>query len=69
MSYDTFCYCIYIFVLRKRILSPESLQLEWRPLYDLCIRTMEKSKSEIGMYKYFASLEPAVDTLVRNCRM
>ncbi|KAK5647619.1 hypothetical protein RI129_002511 [Pyrocoelia pectoralis] len=61
--------CTLTFLLKKKLLSPEDLQLEWRPLYDLCVRLTEKSHSEIGMYKYSSSLEMVVESLIRICRL
>lgn len=36
---------------KKYLLTRDDLQLEWRPLYDLCVRTVLKSNTDIGMYR------------------
>lgn len=51
------------------MLSQDDLQLEWRPLYDLCVRVVENSKTDIGMYKYFATLEHSLNNLILHARM
>lgn len=57
------------YLLKKRdLLTPDDLQLEWRPLYNLVERITEKSKSELGMYKYFSNLESTIDNLIHCCR-
>ncbi|KAK4885236.1 hypothetical protein RN001_001507 [Aquatica leii] len=61
--------CTLNFLLKKKMLSPNDLQLEWRPLYDLCVRITEKSNSDIGMYKYSSSLEVVIESLIRICRL
>ncbi|KAF5308174.1 hypothetical protein FQR65_LT06354 [Abscondita terminalis] len=61
--------CTLNLLLKKRLLSPDDLQLNWRPLYDLCVRITEKSHSDIGMYKYSASLEVVIESLIRICRL
>ncbi|XP_025835713.1 proteasome activator complex subunit 4B-like [Agrilus planipennis] len=58
------------FLLKKRhLISPEELELEWKPLYDLCIRIMETSKTDLGMYRYFLTLENTLKNLIRFCRI
>ncbi|KAF5303620.1 hypothetical protein FQA39_LY09867 [Lamprigera yunnana] len=57
------------YLLKKKKLSPDDLQLQWRPLYDLCVRVTEKSNSDIGMYKYPATVEVIIDTLICVCRL
>jgi len=54
---------------KKYLLSRDDLQLDWRPLYDLVMRTVEKSKSEIGMYRYFSSFELTLFTTIRECKV
>ncbi|XP_031327424.1 proteasome activator complex subunit 4B-like [Photinus pyralis] len=53
----------------KKLLSPDDLQLDWKPLYDLCVRLIEKSHSGLGMYKYSSSLEMVVEDLICVCRL
>lgn len=54
---------------KKHLLSRDDLQLEWRPLYDLCIRALDKSKSGIGMYRYFSTFESTLFTAIKNCKL
>ncbi|KYB26764.1 proteasome activator complex subunit 4 [Tribolium castaneum] len=54
---------------KKYLISRDELQLEWRPLYDLCIRVMEKSKTDIGMYRCFSTLEGTLMNVIRLARI
>ena len=51
------------------LISRDELQLEWRPLYNLCVQVMDKSKSPIGMYRYNSVLENVLENVVRTSRM
>lgn len=51
------------------LLSQDDLQLDWKPLYDLCTRLVQQSKNDIGMYRYSSGLETALENLIRCARM
>ncbi|VEN57554.1 unnamed protein product [Callosobruchus maculatus] len=54
---------------KKYLLSRDDLQLEWRPLYDMCVRVTEKTKRDLGMYRYSASFEATLFSAVRMCKV
>ncbi|CAH0550528.1 unnamed protein product [Brassicogethes aeneus] len=54
---------------KKYLISRDELQLDWRPLYDVCVRTMEKSKSDLGMFRYFSTFENSIFDLIRAARI
>ncbi|KAJ8924060.1 hypothetical protein NQ315_006837 [Exocentrus adspersus] len=54
---------------KKNLLTRDELQLEWKPLHDLCVRVMEKSKIDIGMYRCFSTLELTICNLVRTAKV
>lgn len=54
---------------KKHLLSPDEIVLEWRPLYELCKRIMDSSHAQLGMYRYFSSLEHTLDALVHAARL
>ncbi|XP_076268331.1 proteasome activator complex subunit 4-like isoform X1 [Rhynchophorus ferrugineus] len=54
---------------KKYLLTRDDLQLEWRPLYDLCTRTLDKSKSDIGMYRFFSTFDCTLFNAIRNCKI
>ncbi|KRT82951.1 hypothetical protein AMK59_4226 [Oryctes borbonicus] len=58
------------FLLKKEyLLSQDDLQLQWKPLYDLCTRLVEQSKNDIGMYRYSSGLETTLENLIRCARI
>uniref|UniRef100_A0A6P7GVF6 Proteasome activator complex subunit 4B-like n=1 Tax=Diabrotica virgifera virgifera TaxID=50390 RepID=A0A6P7GVF6_DIAVI len=64
------CATTLIQLLKKKyLLTRDDLQLEWRPLYDLCVKAMEKSKTEIGMYRYPSNFELTLFHLIRSCKV
>ncbi|XP_050294149.1 proteasome activator complex subunit 4B-like [Anthonomus grandis grandis] len=57
-------------LLKKRyLITRDELQLDWRPLYDLCVRTMLKSHSDIGMYRYISTFETSLYNAIRSCKV
>ncbi|CAG9857916.1 unnamed protein product [Phyllotreta striolata] len=54
---------------KKYLLTRDDLQLDWRPLYDLCVKVTEKSKTSIGMYRYAANFEMTLFHLIRICKV
>ncbi|XP_066249765.1 proteasome activator complex subunit 4B-like [Euwallacea similis] len=54
---------------KKYLLTRDELQLDWRPLYDLVVRTVQKSKSDIGMYRYFATFQTTLCNAIRSCKV
>lgn len=55
---------------RKRcLISQDELQLEWKPLYDLCLRVLEKSKKELEMYNYNSKLENNLGAVIRYAKV
>ncbi|CAH1108407.1 unnamed protein product [Psylliodes chrysocephalus] len=64
------CATMLIQLLKKKyLLTRDDLQLDWRPLYDLCVKLMEKSKTVIGMYRYAANFEMTIFHLIRLCKV
>ncbi|CAG9839520.1 unnamed protein product [Diabrotica balteata] len=64
------CATTLIQLLKKKyLLTRDDLQLEWRPLYDLCVNVMEKSKTDIGMYRYPSNFELTLFHLIRSCKV
>ncbi|XP_072396223.1 proteasome activator complex subunit 4-like [Diabrotica undecimpunctata] len=64
------CATTLIQLLKKKyLLTRDDLQLEWRPLYDLCVKVMEKSKTDIGMYRYPSNFELTLFHLIRSCKV
>ncbi|KAG5878460.1 hypothetical protein JTB14_022783 [Gonioctena quinquepunctata] len=64
------CATTLIQLLKKKyLLTRDELQLDWRPLYDLCIKVMEKSKTDIGMYRYASNFESTMFQLIRACKI
>lgn len=45
------------------------MQLDWRPLYKLSVKILEKSKTEVGIFRYRPSLEGTICTVIRNARI
>lgn len=62
-------YCLSFCSRKKYLISRDELELEWRPLYDLCLRVFESSKSDLGMYRCFSNLEETVISTIRSVRM
>ncbi|CAH1969246.1 unnamed protein product [Acanthoscelides obtectus] len=58
-----------VLLKKKYLLSREDLQLDWRPLYDMCVRVTEKTKRDLGMYRYSASFEGTLFNAIRMCRV
>lgn len=54
---------------KKYLLTRDELQLEWRPLYNLCVNVIEKSKVEVGMYRYFPTFETSVFSIVKAVKV
>ncbi|XP_018576290.1 proteasome activator complex subunit 4 [Anoplophora glabripennis] len=64
------CATTLIQLLKKKyLLTRDELQLEWRPLYNLCVRVMEKSKTDIGMYRYFSTFEHTIFHVIRASKV
>lgn len=59
----------YFHSRKKYLLTRDDLQLDWRPLYELCVKVMDKSKTEIGMYRYHPIFESTLFQLIRKAKM
>nr|CAH7732828.1 unnamed protein product [Callosobruchus chinensis] len=59
---------LFTLLKKKYLLTREDLQLEWRPLYDTCVRVIEKTKRDLGMYRYSASFEATLFNAIRMCK-
>lgn len=63
-----FAQALIILLKKKELISPDQLELPWRPLYDLCKRIMSGSTRAVGMYRYFMSLDGTLNSLVHAAR-
>jgi len=63
-----FAHTLITLLKKKELISPDQLELPWRPLYDLCNRIMSSSTRAVGMYRYFSSLDSTLNTLVHSAR-
>ncbi|XP_022913061.1 proteasome activator complex subunit 4A-like [Onthophagus taurus] len=64
-----FAVTLNLLLKKSYLLKQDDLQLEWRPLYDLCVRVLEQGKSGIGMYRYSSSLENSLENVIRAARL
>ncbi|KAI5747715.1 hypothetical protein M8J77_017735 [Diaphorina citri] len=56
-------------LLKKRtLLPPGSLELPWRPLFDLIERTLSNNGISLGMYRYTVCLESSLEKLCQVAR-
>ncbi|KAL1501106.1 hypothetical protein ABEB36_006493 [Hypothenemus hampei] len=53
----------------RMILTRDDLQLDWRPLYDLCVRTIENNKTDIGMYRCATRFQTTLFSTIRDCKV
>ncbi|XP_021936150.1 proteasome activator complex subunit 4B-like isoform X2 [Zootermopsis nevadensis] len=63
-----FSLALIILLKKKELISPEELELPWRPLYDLCKRIMSTGPVAVGMYRCFSSLDGTLNKLVHAAR-
>ncbi|CAL4063532.1 unnamed protein product, partial [Meganyctiphanes norvegica] len=57
------------FLLKKKeLLSPEDLELDWRPLYNLYDGLFYSSYNTIGMLMLPSNAEGVIKTMIRACR-
>ncbi|CAH1169598.1 unnamed protein product [Phaedon cochleariae] len=54
---------------KKYLLTRDELQLDWRPLYELVIKVMEKNKTDIGMYRYSSNFEGTIFQMIKACKV
>ncbi|XP_046617317.1 proteasome activator complex subunit 4-like [Neodiprion virginianus] len=60
---------LIILLKKKELISPEELELPWKPLYDLTYRIMATGETALGMYRYFSSIESTLDVLVHAAKV
>uniref|UniRef100_A0A1Q3F8W9 Proteasome activator complex subunit 4 n=1 Tax=Culex tarsalis TaxID=7177 RepID=A0A1Q3F8W9_CULTA len=64
---NKFCYAITTLLRKPEWLSPDDIQIEWRPLYKLCNLILNKNCSKGDLYRYFASLETNLQFVIQYC--
>lgn len=64
---NKFCYAITSLLRKPEWLSPDDIQIEWRPLYKLCNLILNKNCSKGDLYRYFASLETNLQFVIQYC--
>lgn len=64
---NKFCYAITSLLRKPEWLSPDDIQIDWRPLYKLCNLISNKNCSKGDLYRYFASLETNLQFVVQYC--
>ncbi|XP_055638685.1 proteasome activator complex subunit 4-like [Toxorhynchites rutilus septentrionalis] len=64
---NRFCYALTTLLRKPEWLSPDDLQIEWRPLYKLCNLILNKNCSKGDLYRYFASLETNLQFAIQYC--
>nr|XP_029734187.1 proteasome activator complex subunit 4B isoform X2 [Aedes albopictus] len=64
---NKFCYAITSLLRKPEWLSPDDIQIDWRPLYKLCNLILNKNCSKGDLYRYFASLETNLQFVIQYC--
>ncbi|XP_015588278.1 proteasome activator complex subunit 4B [Cephus cinctus] len=61
--------CVLILLLKKKeLISPDELELPWKPLFELGRRVTPSGKTALGMYRYFSCLVTTLDALVHAAK-
>ncbi|XP_055613465.1 proteasome activator complex subunit 4B-like isoform X2 [Uranotaenia lowii] len=64
---NKFCYAITTMLRKPEWLTPEDIQIDWRPLYNLSNLILNKNCSKGDSYRYFASLETNLQFVIQYC--
>uniref|UniRef100_A0A336KJE2 CSON009560 protein n=1 Tax=Culicoides sonorensis TaxID=179676 RepID=A0A336KJE2_CULSO len=61
------CKVLTSLLKKSQWLSPDDLQIDWRPLYELSIIYLNKNVSKGDLYRYFPSLEANLQYVISQC--
>ncbi|XP_017877825.1 proteasome activator complex subunit 4A-like [Ceratina calcarata] len=64
---DTTCISLYVLIRllkKKKLISPDDLQLPWRPLYNITLRITETDKVHPDMYRFPPYYEEGIEMLI-----
>ncbi|XP_043255483.1 proteasome activator complex subunit 4A-like isoform X1 [Colletes gigas] len=64
-----FSFTLILLLKKKRLISPEELELPWRPLYELVEHVRKNEESFIRMYRSFACLSDKLNILVHAVKI
>lgn len=64
---NKFCYAITSLLRKPEWLSPDDIQIDWKPLYALSNLILNKNCSKGDLYRYFASLETNLQFVIQYC--
>ncbi|KZC11232.1 Proteasome activator complex subunit 4 [Dufourea novaeangliae] len=60
---------LLLLLKKKGLISPEELQLPWKPIYNLTDHVQSKIKTSLGMYRYSALLRDTLNLLVHAVKV
>ncbi|XP_043684421.1 proteasome activator complex subunit 4B-like isoform X1 [Vespula pensylvanica] len=60
---------LILLLKKKELLSPNDLELPWRPLYELNQRVRMSAESSIGMFRYFPFLGCTLNSLIHSAKI
>jgi proteasome activator subunit 4 len=63
-----YTYAVFPLYRKKELISLDDLELPWQPLYELRKRIIEKSRAELGMYRYFTNLDGTLSSLILEAK-
>lgn len=49
---------------KNDLISPEELELPWRPLYDLCMTLMARKPAQVSFHHYPARIKNMLESLI-----
>ncbi|CAD7093813.1 unnamed protein product [Hermetia illucens] len=64
---NKFCVLLSQLFRKPYYLSPDDLQIEWRPLYELFIIYLHRTSSKGNFYQFFASLQSSLKSVIQSC--
>ncbi|XP_055545788.1 proteasome activator complex subunit 4A-like isoform X2 [Wyeomyia smithii] len=64
---NKFCYALTVLLRKPEWLSPDDIQIDWRPLYKLSNLILNKNCNKGDLYRCFASLETNLQFAIQYC--
>ncbi|XP_003702630.2 proteasome activator complex subunit 4A [Megachile rotundata] len=60
---------LILLLIKKKLISPDELELPWRPLYEMCVRMKDTKGSRPEMYCYNNAHKVAMQGLIRCAKI